>query len=126
MNVGRSKGNSEPNPSWNYLYGLTLDDIAHMGIRADLHYSRFNSPFARGNYKSLAFSRQVTDALRLQLEGGQQNFGSAFTSQSRARFANANLDWAFVRHYFLGGGLTVYRGQAQSYNQIFFTLGYRF
>ncbi len=125
-NVGRSKGNSDPNPSWNYLYGLTLADVFHTGIRADLHYSRFNSTFGQGNYQSLSFSRQMNDSLRLEIEAGQQNFVSAFTSQTRARFINGTLDWTFARHYFLGGGLTVYRGQTQNYNQTFFTLGYRF
>ena len=126
FNVGRSKGNSDPNPSWNYLYGLTLADVMHTGIRTDVHYSRFNSSFGQGSYKSLGFSRQLTDTLRLELQGGQQNFVSAITTQTRARFANGNLDWSFAQHYFMGAGLTVYRGQTQNYNQTFFTMGYRF
>ena len=98
----------------------------HTGIRVDLHDSRFNSSFAQGNYQSLSLSRQMSEYLRLEIQAGRQNFASTFTSQTRARFINASLDWTFARHYFLGGGLTVYRGQAQTYNQTFFTLGYRF
>lgn len=126
VDVGRSKGNSDPSPSWNYLYGLTFADVLHTGIRADAHYSRFNSSFGQGSYKSLGVSRQMTDTLRLEIQGGRQDFVSALTTQTRARFANANLDWTFSRRYFLGAGLTVYRGQSQNYNQTFFTLGYRF
>jgi hypothetical protein len=48
------------------------------------------------------------------------------TSQTRARFVNGSLDWTFGAHYFLSGGVTVYRGQTQNYDQVFFTLGYRF
>ena len=68
----------------------------------------------------------MTDTLRLEIQGGRHDFVSALTTQTRARFANANLDWTFSRRYFLGAGLTVYRGQSQNYNQTFFTLGYRF
>ena len=32
----------------------------------------------------------------------------------------------FTRNYFLGAGLTTYRGQVQNYNQVFLNLGYRF
>jgi hypothetical protein len=126
VNLGRSKGNSDPNSSWNYLYGLSVADLLRTGIRADVHYSRFNSSFGQGNYQSLSLSRQMNEYLRLEVMAGQQNFASALTTQTRARFLSGNLDWTFARHYFLGGGLTVYRGQSQNYNQTFFTLGYRF
>jgi len=125
-NAGRSKGNSDPNPSWNYLLGLAFADVLHTGIRADAHYTRFNSSFGQGNYQSFGLSRQMTDFLRLEVLAGQQNFVSALTSQTRARFVSGNLDWMFARHYFIGGGVTVYRGQSQNYNQTFFTMGYRF
>jgi len=126
VNLGRSKGNGDPNPSWNYLYGLAFSDILNTGIRADAHYSRFNSSYGQGNYQSLSFSRQINEYLRLELQGGRQNFVSALTSQTSARYINGSLNWMFSRHYFLGGGLTVYRGQSQNYNQILFTVGYRF
>ena len=125
-NVGRSKGTSDPNPSWNYLYGLMVSDILHSGIRGDLHYSRFNSSFGQGNYQSLSLSRQMNESLRLEEMAGRQNFISTLTSQTRALFVNGNLDWVFGRHYFLNGGFTVYRGQSQNYNQTIVTFGYRF
>ena len=126
VNLGRSKGNSDPSSSWNYLYGLTLADVLGTSIRTDVHYSRFNSSFGQGNYQSLSLSRQKNEYLRLEVMAGQQNFISALTTQTRARFVSGNLDWSFARHYFLGGGLIVYRGQSQNYNQTSFTLGYRF
>jgi len=125
-NVGRSKGTSDPNASWNYMYGLTLTELGHTGIRADGHYSRFDSAFGKGNYQSLSLSRQMSESLRLEVLGGRQNIVSTFTSQSRALFINGNLDWVFGRHYFLNGGATVYRGQSQNYLQTIVTMGYRF
>jgi hypothetical protein len=124
--IGRSKGTNDPNPSWNYMYGLTVADILHTGIRGDAHYSRFDSSFGRGNYQSLSLSRQMSESLRLELMGGRQDFVSPLTSQTRALFVNATVDWVFGLHYFVNGAFTVYRGQSQNYNQTILTLGYRF
>jgi hypothetical protein len=126
VNLGRSNSSSDTKPSWNQLYGFAVADILRTGLRADLHYSRFNSSFGLGDYESVSLSRQLGEALRLELQAGQQNFTSPLTSLTRARFINGNLDWAFSAHYFLAGGLTIYRGQTQNYNQASFTLGYRF
>ena len=48
---------------------------------------------------------------------------SPLTTQTRARFVNGSLDWNFAAHYFLSGGVTVYRGQTQNYDQVFLHLG---
>jgi hypothetical protein len=108
------------------MYGFTMSDIRHTGIRADAHYSHFDSSFGKGDYQSVSLSRDMRESLRLSVQGGAQNFASTFTNQTRARFVNGSLDWSFVAHYFLSGGVTAYRGQSQNYDQVFFTLGYRF
>jgi hypothetical protein len=124
--VGKSNGTGDPSGSWNQMYGFAMNDILHSGIRGDAHYSRFNSSFGTGDYQSVSLSRDLRESLRLSVLAGQQNFVSQLTSQTRARFANGNLDWNFAAHYFLSGGVTVYRGQTQNYEQVSFTLGYRF
>ena len=124
--VGKSNGTGDPQGSWNQMYGFVVSDIRHTGIRADAHYSHFDSSFGKGDYESVSASRDMRESLRLSVQAGQQNFVSQLTSQTRARFANGSLDWTFAAHYFLSGGLTVYRGQTQNYNQVLFTLGYRF
>ena len=125
-NVGRSKGTNDTSPSWNYMYGLIVPDIRRSGIRVDIHDSRFNSSFGKGDYQSLSLSRQISESLRLEVLAGRQNFVSTLTSQTRAIFVNGNLDWAFGSHYFAAGGFTVYRGQSQNYSQTIVTFGYRF
>lgn len=125
-NFGRSKSASDQTSSLNQMYGLGFANVLGTGVRTDVRYARFNSPFARGMYKAVSVGRDVRESLRLELQAGQQNFGSALTAQSRSRFVNGNVDWFFATHYFLGGGLTVYRGQSQNYNQTFFNVGYRF
>jgi len=124
--IGRSSGTGESKPTWNQLYGVTANDVLGTGFRVDAHYSHFDSSFGRGNYKSIWVSRALADSLRLEVQLGQQNFTSALTAETRARYVNGNLDWNFAAHYFLGGGLTVYRGQSQKYIQTFISAGYRF
>ena len=126
VTAGKSNGTGDPKGSWNQMYGFAMSDIRHTGIRADLHYSHFDSSFGKGDYQSVSLSRDMRESLRLSVQAGQQNFVSALTSQTRARFVNGSLDWTFGAHYFLSGGVTVYRGQTQNYDQVFFTLGYRF
>ena len=125
-NVGKSNGTGDPKTSWNQMYGIAISNVGGTGIRADMHYSHFDSSYARGKYESLSLTREVLNSLRLGLQAGQQTFISPVTSQTRARFVNGNLDWSFAARYFLDFGVTVYRGHSQNYTQTFFTLGYRF
>ena len=39
---------------------------------------------------------------------------------------NSNIDWFLSRHYGLGGGINLYRGKIQNYDQTFFSVSYRF
>jgi hypothetical protein len=125
-NTGRSSRTGDYRSSWNYLYGASLGDILHSGVRAEYRYSRFDSSFGRGTYQSLSVAREFDEGLRFEVQAGKQDVSSSLTSRTRARFINGNVDWYLGSNYFLGGGLTVYRGQVQNYNQYFLTLGYRF
>ncbi len=124
--IGQSSRTGDAKPNWNKMFGLGFRDVFHTGIATDFHYTQFDSSFAQGSYKALSLSRNLGETLRLMFQAGEQNFGSALTSQSRSRFITSSLDWSFSAHYFLGGGLTVYRGGAQNYDQIYFTVGWRF
>jgi hypothetical protein len=125
-NAGRSSRTGDQNASWNYLYGGSISNIKQTGIRVEYRHSRFDSSFGRGNYQSLTFTRELKDTLRFDLQFGQQDLHSMFSSQSRSRFLSGNIDCYLGTHYFLGGSVTVYRGQVQDYNQYFINLGYRF
>jgi len=125
--VGRSSRTGDTKPSWDYLAGISAVDIVHSGIRADLRYSRFDSSFGRGTYQSLTLARELSEALQFDVQIGQQDVLSAWTTQqSRSRFLNANLNWLLGAHYYLGVGMTIYRGATENYRQSFATLGYRF
>jgi len=124
--IGRSNRTGDAKPSWDYLMGVTAANILHTGIRADVKYSKFDSSFGSGTYRSLTLSRDIGEKLQFDVQIGQQNTFSSLTSQSRARFLNGNLNYSLGTHYYLGLGMTVYRGGVDSYRQSFFTIGYRF
>jgi hypothetical protein len=125
-NTGRSSRTGDQKASWNYLFGGSLRDILGSGFRAEYRYSRFDSSFGRGTYQSVGVDRELGEGFRLDVQAGQQDVTSSFTSQRRARFLSGNIDCYVGTNYILGGGVTVYRGQVQTYNQYFLRLGYRF
>ncbi len=124
--LGRSNTSSDTRRSLNQMYGITLGKIWRTGIRADTRFTRFDSSFGSGTYKILILSRQIGEFLRVDAQVGQQNYASSLTAQDRSVFFTGDGDFAITRHYFLGGGATLYRGQVQNYDQIYFNLGYRF
>ncbi len=124
--LGRSSRTNDPSSSWDYLYGASVGNIANTGLRAEFRYSKFSSSFGDGDYKSLTLSRTLGEALRFDLQVGQQDFASVLTNLGRDRFVSGDVQWLLGSRYILQGGYTAYRGQTQNYNQYFLSLGYRF
>jgi hypothetical protein len=124
--LGRNEREGDGRPSWNHMHGLTLANLVGTGIRLDLRHSRFNSLIGAGRYDTLSISRDFGEGFRVELQGGEQLLQSQLTGQQRTHFISSTLDWFIGRHYFLGGGLTIYRGLIQNYDQLSFYLGYRF
>lgn len=125
-NWGRSKRDTDVKGSLNQMYSAGWTKLPWIGARLDGRYTRFNSTFGSGSYESVSLIREIRENLRLELQVGQQNFGGPLTRQTRSRFVNGQADWSLGRHYYLNGGWLSYRGGVQNYDQIFFTLGYRF
>ena len=124
--LGRNRVQMDTRPSWNQMYGLRIDRLWRTGMSADFQYSKFDSSFGQGQYETASLIRNFGEKLRMTLQIGKQSIHSSFSQQSQARFLNYNLDWFFSRHYFVGGAASIYRGEVQNYDQIFFNLGYRF
>ena len=123
--LGQSNRSGDTKSSLNQMYGITFGHLPWMGLRADAHYSRFNSSFGSGSYRAFSLSRNFTDDIRLEVLAGDQTFSSTLTTDNRSRFVNSNVDFAIGEHYFTQAGFTINRGQL-SYDQWMFTLGYRF
>jgi len=125
-NLGRSSRTGDVKQSWNALYGLTLGRIWRTGLRMDARYSKFDSAFGQGWYESLSLSRNFTERMRWELQGGRQSFSSPLTTDNGSTFVNSLLDVNVGSNYFMEGGITFQRGQSQDYQQWFTTFGYRF
>ena len=123
--LGQSNRSGDTKSSLNQMYGVTFGRLPWWALRADAHYSRFNSSFGSGSYRAFSLSRNFTDDMRLEVLAGDQTFSSSLTTDDRSRFVNTNIDFAIGAHYFTQGGFTINRGQL-SYDQWMFTLGYRF
>ena len=124
-NLGRSSGTGDSKSSLNEMYGVTFGRLPWIHLRADAHYARFNSSFGDGSYKSFSLSKQLSDRLRLEALFGQQNFASALTTNTRGRFVTGTVETTLGPHYYLQGNFTTNRGD-MSYDQIMFSIGYRF
>jgi hypothetical protein len=124
--LGRSNRSGDAKMSLNQMYGITFARLPLFGLRADAHYSKFNSAFGEGSYRSISISRNINDSMRLEVLGGDQSFGSTLSANDTARFLNVNYESNIGRNYFLQGGFSINRGNTQSYDQWMMTLGYRF
>jgi hypothetical protein len=124
-NLGRSSGTGDAKTSLNEMYGITFGRVPWVKLRADVHYARFNSSFGNGSYKAFSLSRQMSDRLRLEVLMGQQNFASALTMNTRGRFITGTVETTLGPHYYLQGNFTTNRGD-MSYDQVMFSIGYRF
>jgi len=124
--IGRSKVQSDTRTSWNQMYGVTLDRVGRTGMRADIQFSTFDSSFGKGQFETASLIRNFGERLHMTVQVGNQQIHSTFSQQSQARFVNYNVDWFIRRHYFIGGAASIYRGNSQNYDQMFFNIGYRF
>lgn len=123
--LGSSHRSGDTSNALNELYGITFGRLPWR-VRADAHYSKFNSSFGSGYYESISVSRNLTDNFRLEVLGGQQNFSSSYSSNNNAKFVTGNLEMNMGLHYFIQGGFTANRGATQDYDQWLMTFGYRF
>lgn len=125
-NLGLSNRSGDTKNSLNQLYGITFARLPWMGLRADAHYSRFNSSFGDGSYRSVSLSRDFGEGLRLEALFGQQRFTSVLAGADNSKFVTGNVDWSVGTNYFVQGGMTINRGGRLNYNQWSMTVGYRF
>jgi hypothetical protein len=124
--LGNSNTSTDPRNSLNMLFGATMADIWRTGLQADVHYSKFDSAFASGNYRSITISRDLGERFRMDLQGGREIYNSSLTSNRGSYFVNLLFDANIGSRYFVQSAFTTQMGGAQDYNQWTSTFGYRF
>ncbi len=123
--LGRSDKTGDVTRSLNQMYGVTWNQIWHSGIRADVHYSKFDSSFARGEYRVVSLSRHLGNRTMWDAQVGSQSLASAFTVNQRSLFLDSSIDTNFGSHTFLQSGYTIEHGAQLNYTQWRISLGYR-
>jgi AMIN domain len=124
--LGRSNRTGDARMALNDMYGITFGRVPWIELRADAHYSRFNSSFGSGSYRAVSLSRNISEGLRLEILAGDQAFTSTLAGNQSARFVTTTAENDLGSYLFTQAGFTVYRGQQQNYNQWMLMLGYRF
>jgi hypothetical protein len=126
FSIGRSSDSSDPKSSLNSLYGVTVSSIWKTGLVADVRYSKFDSAFAAGTYRSISLSRDLGERFRLNLQGGSYVYNSSLASNSSSYFVNLMSETNLGARYFMENAFTTQRGGTIGYNQWTTTIGYRF
>jgi hypothetical protein len=124
--LGTSEKTGDQHRSLNAMLGATWNEIAHTGIRADYHYSKFNSNFGAGNYNVLTLSRQVTNRMFWNVQLGNQNLASTQTMNCFSDFIDDSVDINLGRRSYLQSGYTYVRGETINYQQWYMSWGFRF
>ena len=124
--LGGSEKTGDEEETLNQMYGITWSEILHTGMRADFHYSKFDSNFGRGEYRLVSLSRQLTNHAFWNLQFGSQDLISSFTANGQSRFAALSMDVNLGKRSYLQSGYTFVDGAAMNYRQWYTSLGFRF
>jgi hypothetical protein len=124
--LGTSSRTGDAHRSLNEMFGATLNEIPRTGLRADFHYSKFNSNFGNGHYGVLSLSRQVTNRMYWNVQLGKQDIESLHTLDCDSNFVDDSLDINLGRHSYLQSGYTYVRGETMNYRQWYMSWGFRF
>jgi AMIN domain len=123
--LGQSDKTGDAKHSLNQMYGITWSEIWRTGLRADIHYSKFDSSFAQGNYQVLSLSRHIGNRMNWDAQVGRQALDSTFTVNHHSVFVDTSFDTNLGSHTYLQSGYTIERGAQFNYNQWYLSLGYR-
>ena len=124
--LGQSNKTGDARRTLDQMYGLTLVEIGRTGLRADAHYSKFDSSFGRGDYSELTLSRHLGDRMMWDTQFGQQHVVSPFMANANSRFIDSSVDMNLFGGMFFQSGYTLVHGDVANYKQWYLSLGYRF
>ena len=125
-NFGQSSKSGDARSSLNQLYGVTIAKLWFTGIRGDVRYSKFNSSFGQGNYRAASISRSFSEAMRIEITAGRQDFISSLGIATNYKLLGSTIDLNLGGHYFLESGFNMQRSSQQNFDQWLMTMGYRF
>lgn len=126
FSLGSSSDSNDKKNSMNQLFGATMTNIWKTGLGVDARYSKFDSSFASGTYRTVSIMRDLGERFRLDLQAGRYAYNSSLAAASDSYFGNAIMDMNLGARLFFQGMFTAQRGGTFDYNQLTTVLGYRF
>jgi len=123
--VGTSAKTGDVHRSLNRMFGGTLNEVGRSGIRADYHYSKFDSNFGNGTYQVLSLSRQMTNRMYWNVQLGNQNLESQYSADCVSQFVDDSVDINLGRHSYVQSGYTWVKGETLNYRQWYMSWGLR-
>jgi hypothetical protein len=126
VSLGQSNNSGDKKNSLNQLYGLSVTHIWKTGFGADARYSKFDSAFASGTYRTVSINRHIGERFQLDFMGGKYDYTSSLAATSNSYFENTLFDVDLGAKMFIQIAITTQRGGTQNYNQWTNVLGYRF
>jgi hypothetical protein len=126
FSVGKSSDSNDKKDSLNQMCGASLGHIWKTGVMVDARYSKFDSSFASGTYKSLMLTRDLGERFRINVQGGRYAYNSNLASANNSDFVNVMFDTNLGSRMFIESAFTTQRGGSLNYNQWINTIGYRF
>lgn len=126
VSLGESNDSSDKKNSLNQMFGLTVNRIGKTGLGVDARYSKFDSAFASGTYRTVSVTRDLGERFRLDLQGGRYDYSSSLAATSNSYFVNTLFDVDLGARMFVESAFTTQRGGTADYNQFTTVLGYRF
>jgi hypothetical protein len=124
--LGKSKASTDQRTSLNQGYGITFGRLWNTGLKADMHYSKFDSSFGKGQYESFSLTKNLNENFHIQILGGHQAYISNLSTNNNSNFVNAMADWNVGPRYFFEANYGWYNGTALKYTQWSSMFGYRF
>lgn len=124
--LGNSRNSNDKKASLNEMLGASVLQIWKTRVQLDARYSKFDSSFASGTYRTITVSRDLGERMRLNLQGGKYNYTSSLATSNDSFFVNGMMDSNLGARFFLQSYFTTQRGGSLNYNQWTNTLGYRF
>ena len=124
--VGESNSSGDKKNALNEQLGFSVTRIPKTAFGLDARYSKFDSAFASGTYRTLTVNRHIGGRFQLDLQGGRYDYTSSLASTSKSYFVNALLDADLGARMFIQTAFTTQRGGASDYNQFTTSIGYRF
>jgi len=126
FSLGQSSSSNDKKDSMNQMYGATITRVWKTGLQFDARYSKFDSAFASGTYKSLMMTRDLGERFRLNVQGGRYAYASSLAANNNSEFVNIMFDTNLGSRMFVESMFTTQRGGSLNYNQWINTIGYRF